>query len=55
MSAVPDAVARGGSESLNAALAEARDHAGVTIVEVAVEPYSGARQMQLLAQALGAT
>ncbi|CAB3675289.1 2-succinyl-5-enolpyruvyl-6-hydroxy-3-cyclohexene-1-carboxylate synthase [Paraburkholderia sediminicola] len=42
-------------DALDHALAEARDHAGVTIVEVAVEPYSGALQMQQLAQALGAT
>ncbi|MFM0076321.1 2-succinyl-5-enolpyruvyl-6-hydroxy-3-cyclohexene-1-carboxylic-acid synthase [Paraburkholderia sediminicola] len=42
-------------DALDEALAEARDHAGVTIVEVAVEPYSGALQMQQLAQALGAT
>ncbi|RKE40043.1 2-succinyl-5-enolpyruvyl-6-hydroxy-3-cyclohexene-1-carboxylate synthase [Paraburkholderia sp. BL23I1N1] len=41
-------------DALDQALAEARDHAGVTIVEVAVEPYSGALQMQQLAQALGA-
>ncbi|AXL50205.1 hypothetical protein DSC91_002305 [Paraburkholderia caffeinilytica] len=43
-----------GRDALDQALAEARDHAGVTIVEVAVEPYSGALQMQHLAQALGA-
>ncbi|MFM0180398.1 2-succinyl-5-enolpyruvyl-6-hydroxy-3-cyclohexene-1-carboxylic-acid synthase [Paraburkholderia aspalathi] len=42
-------------DALDEALAEARDHAGVTIIEVAVEPYSGALQMQQLAQALGAT
>ncbi len=41
-------------DTLDEALAEARDHAGVTIVEVAVDPYSGALQMQQLAQALGA-
>lgn len=39
---------------LDAALAAANDHAGVTIVEIAVEPYSGAMQMHQLAQALGA-
>jgi 2-succinyl-5-enolpyruvyl-6-hydroxy-3-cyclohexene-1-carboxylate synthase len=41
-------------DTLDEALAEARDHAGVTIVEVAVHPYSGALQMQQLARALGA-
>lgn len=39
---------------LDAALADANDHAGVTIVEIAVDPYSGAMQMHQLAQALGA-
>ncbi|MFM0646988.1 thiamine pyrophosphate-binding protein [Paraburkholderia bryophila] len=39
---------------LDAALADAKEHAGVTIVEIAVEPYSGAMQMNQLAQTLGA-
>lgn len=39
---------------LDAALADANVHAGVTIVEIAVESYSGATQMNQLAQALGA-
>ncbi|PQV53172.1 2-succinyl-5-enolpyruvyl-6-hydroxy-3-cyclohexene-1-carboxylic-acid synthase [Paraburkholderia sp. BL21I4N1] len=39
---------------LDAALADANDHPGVTIVEIAVEPHSGAMQMNQLAQALGA-
>jgi 2-succinyl-5-enolpyruvyl-6-hydroxy-3-cyclohexene-1-carboxylate synthase len=42
-------------DALDQALAEDRDHAGVTIVEVAVEPYVDALQMQQLARALGAT
>ena len=39
---------------LDAALADANAHAGVTLVEIAVEPYSGAMQINQLAQALGA-
>ncbi|MFM0002495.1 2-succinyl-5-enolpyruvyl-6-hydroxy-3-cyclohexene-1-carboxylic-acid synthase [Paraburkholderia dipogonis] len=41
-------------DALDHALAEAAAHAGVTLVEVAVEPHSGAMQMHQLAQALGA-
>ncbi|WP_186308374.1 2-succinyl-5-enolpyruvyl-6-hydroxy-3-cyclohexene-1-carboxylic-acid synthase [Paraburkholderia sp. BCC1885] len=41
-------------EALKAALEAARVHAGVTIVEIAVDAFSGAQQMQWLTQALGA-
>lgn len=40
--------------ALSEALEAARGHAGMTIVEIAVDAFSGAAQMQLLAQALGA-
>ncbi|SIO22043.1 2-succinyl-5-enolpyruvyl-6-hydroxy-3-cyclohexene-1-carboxylic-acid synthase [Paraburkholderia phenazinium] len=41
-------------EALRDALEASRQHAGVTIVEIAVDAFSGMEQMQLLAQALGA-
>ncbi|MGF6768173.1 2-succinyl-5-enolpyruvyl-6-hydroxy-3-cyclohexene-1-carboxylate synthase [Paraburkholderia sp. GAS199] len=39
-------------ETLDAALEAARVHAGVTVVEIAVEPFSAAMQMQRLAHTL---
>ncbi len=41
--------------ALDEALAAARGHAGVTLVELVVPPHSGIAQMHALAQALGAT
>jgi 2-succinyl-5-enolpyruvyl-6-hydroxy-3-cyclohexene-1-carboxylate synthase len=41
-------------EALSEALDAAPGHAGMTIVEISVDAFSGAAQMQLLAQALGA-
>lgn len=41
----------GSRETLDEALAAARGHAGVTLVEIAVAPHSGIVQMHMLAQA----
>lgn len=40
-------------DTLDAALIEARTHAGVTLVELAVDAHSGAAQMQQLVRAVG--
>lgn len=42
----------GSSAALDEALAAAREHAGVTLVEIAVPPHSGIVQMQMLTRAV---